>query len=64
MEWSCIEALLRAVGCRVIACDGLSVTFEKDGKKASVHRPHPNKEALKYRVKLMREYLQQLGIAP
>lgn len=37
---------------------GSSVTFEKDGHKANFHRPHPRKEALKYRVKQVREYLQ------
>ena len=64
LEWSRIEALLVAVGCTVIEGSGSSVTFEKDGCKANVHRPHPRKEALKYRVKLVREFLQQLRIAP
>ncbi|WP_296811624.1 type II toxin-antitoxin system HicA family toxin [Thiocapsa sp.] len=43
---------------------GSAVTFEKDGRKANFHRPHPRKEALKYRVKQVREYLTQLGITP
>ncbi|TCT19719.1 type II toxin-antitoxin system HicA family toxin [Thiobaca trueperi] len=64
LEWSRIEALLIALGCRAIEGNGSSVTFEKDGRKANVHRPHPQKEALKYRVKQVREYLQQLEITP
>jgi lysophospholipid acyltransferase (LPLAT)-like uncharacterized protein len=64
IEWSRIEALLVAIGCRVIEGSGSSVTFEKDGRKANFHRPHPRKEALRYRIKQVREYLQQLEIAP
>ncbi|MBK1618185.1 type II toxin-antitoxin system HicA family toxin [Lamprobacter modestohalophilus] len=64
LEWSRIEALLIAVGCLVIEGSGSAVTFEKAGRKANFHRPHPRKEALKYRVKQVREYLQQLGVTP
>lgn len=53
-----------AVGCRAIEGKGSSVTFEKDGLKAYFHRPHPEKEALRYRVRAAREYLQALGIKP
>ncbi len=64
IEWQRIEALFVAIGCCVIEGSGSSVTFEKDGKKANFHRPHPGHDALKYRVRLAREYLQQLGIEP
>lgn len=64
LEWSRIEALLLAIGCTIIVGSGSSVTFEKDGRKANFHRPHPRKEALNYRVKLAHEFLQQLGIEP
>ena len=63
-DWSRIEALLIAVGCLVIEGSGSAVTFEKDGRRANFHRPHPRKEALNYRVKQVREYLQQLGMTP
>lgn len=62
IEWSRIESLLVAIGCQVIEGSGSSVTFEKDGKKAYFHRPHPQKEALKYRVKAVREFLIKLGV--
>ena len=64
LEWARIEALLVAVGCRVIEGAGSSVTFEKDGLRAYFHRPHPQKEALKYRVRAVREYLEKLGVTP
>ena len=64
IEWSRLESLLVAIGCQVIEGSGSSVTFEKDGKKAYFHRPHPQKEALKYRVKDIREFLTKLGVAP
>ncbi|MDE1953584.1 MAG: type II toxin-antitoxin system HicA family toxin [Betaproteobacteria bacterium] len=64
LEWARIEALLVAAGCRVIEGSGSSVTFEKDGLRAYFHRPHPQKEALKYRVRLAREYLEKIGVTP
>ncbi|MEN9314058.1 MAG: hypothetical protein RIS35_451, partial [Pseudomonadota bacterium] len=37
IEWSRIEALLLAVGCRLIEGSGSSVTFERDGVRAYFH---------------------------
>jgi hypothetical protein len=31
------------------------------GCKANFHRPHPGKEALRYRIKAVREFLQKIG---
>jgi len=64
LEWARIEALLLALGCRIIEGSGSSVTFEKDGKRAHFHRPHPEREALRYRVRAAREYLATLGAKP
>lgn len=64
IEWTRIEALLRAVGCRCIEGNGSSVTFEKDGARAYFHRPHPRKEALRYRVKDARNFLLRIGVQP
>ena len=57
LEWARIEALLKALGCRVIEGAGSSVTFEWRGCKATLHRPHPGKESLRYRVRAIREFL-------
>jgi hypothetical protein len=64
IEWSRIETLLLAVGCRVVEGSGSSVTFELNGAKAYFHRPHPNKDALRYRVQAAREFLEKIGVTP
>ena len=61
IAWARIESLLRALGCRVIEGPGSAVTFEKGGSRANFHRPHPGKEALRYRVLAVREWLQKIG---
>jgi hypothetical protein len=62
IEWSRIEVLLVALGCTVIEGSGSSVTFEKNGKRAYFHRPHPQKEALRYRVTDARHFLESIGV--
>jgi hypothetical protein len=64
LPWDRIEALLVAVGCKVVEGSGSSVTFEKEGRRAYFHRPHPQREALVYRVKAVREFLTKLEITP
>ena len=64
IEWSRIESLLIALGCRVIEGAGSSVTFDWQGRRATFHRPHPGKEALRYRVRAARELLQCMEIKP
>ena len=61
IEWIRIEALLVAFGCRLIEGPGSAVTFEYEGRKANFHRPHPGKEALRYRVQAAREFLEKIG---
>jgi hypothetical protein len=62
IEWGRIESLLIGLGCHRIEGAGSSVTFEWHGRKATFHRPHPSKEALRYRVKAVREFLQRMEI--
>lgn len=64
LPWGHIESLLVAIGCNVVEGNGSSVTFEKDGRRAYFHRPHPQREALIYRVKATREFLMKLEITP
>lgn len=64
LEWSLIESLLIGVGCRVIEGSGSSVTFEKEGKRAYFHRPHPERQALRYRIRDTREFLRLIGVTP
>ena len=64
LEWSQIEALLIALGCRVIEGRGSRVRFELDGKIAAFHRPHPAKEAKSYQVEQARAFLISIGVKP
>ena len=64
IEWSRIESMLKAAGCRVVKGSGSSVTFEFGGRKMTLHRPHPGKEALRYRVLAVREFVERMGIQP
>ena len=40
------------------------MTFEFDGRKTTVHRPHPGNEALRYRVLAVREFIDRMGLMP
>ncbi len=64
LPWDRIESLLVAIGCNVVEGSGSSVMFEKNGRRAYFHRPHPQREALLYRVKAVREFLIKLEITP
>ena len=64
IEWRKIEALFLALGAQKDEGNGSAVTFFLNDKRADFHRPHPNKEALRYRVKAIREFLEKAGITP
>ncbi len=64
LPWDRIEALLLAIGCNVVEGSGSSVMFEKNGRRAYFHRPHPQREALVYRINAVREFLLKLEITP
>ena len=64
IEWRSIESLLIALGCQVIEGSGSRVTFMLNRQRADFHRPHPGKEALRYRVKDVREFLRRAGVTP
>ena len=63
IEWARIEALFVALGCKVVEGPSSSITLDWQGRRASFHRPHPGKEALRYRVKAAREFLQRIDTA-
>ena len=56
--------MLKAAGCRMVEGAGSSVTFELRGRKMTLHRPHPGKEALRYRVSAVREFIAKMEIKP
>jgi HicA toxin of bacterial toxin-antitoxin, len=64
VEWAAIEALLLAVGCKLVEGSGSRVRFVKDSMIETFHRPHPAKEAKRYQVRAARDYLIRLGVKP
>lgn len=64
IERAPIESMLKGAGCRIVEGAGSSVTFEFNGRKLTLHRPHPGKEALRYRMLAVREFIARMGIAP
>ena len=64
LEWRRIEALLEAVGAKVIDGGGSRVRFELHAVVATFHRPHPRKEAKPYQVRDAKEFLEKAGIVP
>jgi hypothetical protein len=61
IKFSDIEKLLTSLGVKVIEGSGSRVAFEFSGLKLFVHRPHPGKEARKYQVEAVREFLELAG---
>ncbi len=62
LEWRKIEALFIALGAEKDEGNGSAVTFILNDKRIDFHHPHPNKEALRYRIKATREFLEKAGI--
>ena len=64
IEWRKIESLLLALGAIRFERAGSAVSFVLNDIRADFHRPHPDKAALRYRVKDARKFLEQAGIKP
>lgn len=64
IQWRLIESLLVSLGAILIEGSGSRVSFLLSGRRADFHRPHPGKEALRYRVRAVRELLEKVGIKP
>ncbi|MBF0220205.1 MAG: type II toxin-antitoxin system HicA family toxin [Gammaproteobacteria bacterium] len=62
LEWRKIEALFLALGAVRTERAGSAVSFVLNDVRVDFHRPHPEKEALRYRVKDARDFLIQAGI--
>ena len=64
IEWRKIEALFKAVGCKIIEGRGSRITIVYEGRKAAFHRPHPGKDALRYQILAARDFLKLIGVTP
>lgn len=64
LEWRSIESLLLALGAELVEGSGSRVAFVLNDRRADFHRPHPGKEAKRYQVRAVREFLETAGIQP
>lgn len=64
IAWADVESLLLAIGCVVVEGSGSRVRFDKDGRLAFFHRPHPENEAKRYQILDARRFLDDLGVRP
>lgn len=64
IPWDKVESLLVAVGFQIDSSDGLTITVELNGEALNVHRPQPSRDSLRYRIKVVREFLTKLEINP
>ena len=64
IKFSDIEALVIALGGEVREGAGSRVMLEISGKREYAHRPHPGKEAKRYLVERIREWLISLEVTP
>jgi hypothetical protein len=64
IEWTSIEALLRAAGAEISEGSGSRVRIALNGVRAVFHRPHPQKETDRGALKSMRKFLTEAGLKP
>ena len=64
IKFSDIEGLVIALGGEVREGEGSRVVLELSGKREYAHKPHPGKEAKKYIVEKIREWLTSLEVTP
>lgn len=62
IKFTDIEKLLISIGAEVTEGNGSRVAYTYKGLKLFLHRPHPGKEARKYQVEAVREFLEMVGI--
>ncbi len=64
IKFSDIESLVKALGGSIREGDGSRVVLELSGTREYTHRPHTGKEAKKYMVEKIREWLTGLEVTP
>lgn len=64
IAWKDIEAMLAHYGAQLSEGRGSRVRAYLNGVRAIFHRPHPRKEANKFTVERVREFLFRAGVTP
>lgn len=62
ISWKDVEAMLTALGAELSEGRGSRVRIVLNGCKATMHRPHPQKEMDKGAVKSLRTFLEEAGV--
>ncbi len=62
--FSDVERLLIACGAVLTEREGSRIKFSADAQEWHAHRPHPGKEAKKYQIEGVREFLERIGVKP
>lgn len=64
IKFTDIESVLITIGTEKVEGHGSRVRFLLSNETLHLHRPHPEAEAKRYQVELVREFLEKLGITP
>ncbi len=64
IKFADIESLLVSLDGEVMEGAGSRISVTVAGKAVFLHRLHPDKEAKKYQVEDVREFLQKIGVEP
>jgi len=56
--------LLVSLGAKTIEGNGSRVAYIINGLKWEAHRPHPEKEAKRYQIESVRNFLMKLEVTP
>ncbi|MDR1726575.1 MAG: type II toxin-antitoxin system HicA family toxin [Acidobacteriota bacterium] len=64
IAFSDIEAMVAGMGGEVVEREGSRVVLSFGGGLWHAHRPHPGREAKKYQVESLREFLRSKGVEP
>lgn len=62
ISWKDVESMLIALGAELSEGRGSRVRIVLNGRKATMHRPHPQKEMDKGAVKSLRTFLEEAGV--
>lgn len=62
ISWKDVESILTALGAELSEGRGSRVRIVLNGRKATMHRTHPQKEMDKGAVKSLRTFLEEAGV--
>jgi hypothetical protein len=64
IAFSDVESLIKALGGTISERKGSRIKADLGAEQWRAHRPHPGKEAKRYQVEEVREFLERVGVKP